>query len=115
MGLVGKTGSAVLLVARYYGRAASAGSTLSSRATSSSTITHAQSRTHDRGRPRVPVLYIDRGVIVLNKPPGLVSQGTSTLSSVAPGPVTAKTMMRPPTTSGTVFDDVLDGTVITSF
>jgi 23S rRNA-/tRNA-specific pseudouridylate synthase len=97
MGLV-KTSSAVA----YYGRAASAGPGL----TLLSTTT--QSR-RTCGRPPVGVLYIDRGVIVLNKPPGLVSQGTS--SSVAP--VAAKSHVQEKTTlpSRTAFDDVLDGTV----
>lgn len=97
MGL-GKTSSVVVAC---YGRAASsAGSALSSRATGTTT----QPRTCAR-RPRV--LYIDRGVIVLNKPPGLVSQGTSSVA-----PVAAKTST-PPTR--TAFDDVLDGTVTTLF
>ncbi|KAI0288528.1 pseudouridine synthase [Russula brevipes] len=39
-----------------------------------SIITQTRSRRRLGG---VPVLYVDRGVIVLNKPPGLVSQGTS--------------------------------------
>jgi len=60
------------------------------------------SRTY--GRP-AGVLYIDRGVIALNKPPGLVSQGTSSVA-----PVTAKSG-RKDTSSRTAFDDVLDGTL----
>ena len=70
------------------------------------------------GRP-ADVLYVDRGVIVLNKPPGLVSQGTSS----AKAPVAAKSHHRQETTrtalltstSRTAFDDVLDGTVSDSF
>lgn len=95
MGL-GKTSSVVVAC---YG-AASAGSSLSSRATGTTTQS-----LRTCGRPRV--LYIDRGVIVLNKPPGLVSQGTSSVA-----PVAAKTTT-PPTR--TAFDDVLDGTVTTLF
>jgi hypothetical protein len=54
------------------------------------------------------VLYVDRGVIVLNKPPGLESQGTSRSSTKADvkkddGPGT-----RPRVISA--FDNVLDGT-----
>jgi hypothetical protein len=98
MGL-GKTSSVVVAC---YRRAASAGLALSSRATG--TTTQPLARTCAR-RPRV--LYIDRGVIVLNKPPGLVSQGTSSIA-----PVAAKTTT-PPTR--TAFDDVLDGTVTTLF
>jgi hypothetical protein len=54
---------------------------------------------------RLGVLYKDRGVIVLNKPPGLVSQGTSSTAASAKndGPETT-----PPRTA---FDNVLDGTV----
>ena len=90
-------------------RAASAGSALLSRTT--------QSRTRICGRPAGPdVLYIDRGVIVLNKPPGLVSQGTSSVVA----PVAAKNHHRQETTplptsiSRTAFDDVLNGTVQTT-
>ncbi|KAF8482798.1 pseudouridine synthase [Russula ochroleuca] len=52
---------------------------------------------------RLGVLYKDRGVIVLNKPPGLVSQGTSSTAASAKndGPETT-----PPRTA---FDNVLDG------
>jgi hypothetical protein len=60
------------------------------------------------------VLYIDRGVIVLNKPPGLVSQGTSSVEA----PIAAKDHHHQETTtlpSRTAFDDVLDGTVTTLF
>ena len=88
----------------YYGRAASAGST---RTLLLSTTT---------GRPPgASVLYIDRGVIVLNKPPGLVSQGTS---RVVLAPVAAKSHHRQETTTlprRTAFDDVLDGTVYKLF
>jgi hypothetical protein len=128
MGL-GKTSSVVA----YYGRAAAsaAGSTLF-KFKLLSTTTQSQSRTRTRtcqpgreccGRPGV--LYIDRGVIVLNKPPGLVSQGTSSVE--APTVVTAKshrhrhrhhqetTTLPQATSSRTAFDDVLDGTVTNSF
>jgi hypothetical protein len=61
------------------------------------------------------VLYIDRGVIVLNKPPGLVSQGTTSVEA----PIAAKGHHHQETTtlvpSRTAFDDVLDGTVTTLF
>jgi hypothetical protein len=70
-----------------YGRAA--GSTLSTTARTC-------------GRPGV--LYEDRGVIVLNKPPGLVSQGTSRA-------VDAKNDYPETTPPRAAFDDVLDGTV----
>lgn len=95
MGL-GKTSS---VVAYCGGRAASAGSAFKLL----STTTLSQSRTG--GRPGVPVLYIDRGVIVLNKPPGLVSQGTSSAA-----PVAAKSHRPEATPPRTPFDDVLDGT-----
>jgi hypothetical protein len=108
MGLGNKTGSVV--VAHCYGRAASAGSALSSRATTS-TGTTTQSRTSAYDRRPARVLYMDRGVIVLNKPPGLVSQGTSI---AAPVTVAAKTTTRL-LPARTAFDDVLDGTVIISF
>jgi hypothetical protein len=68
----------------------SAGSTLSKTA-----------RTY--GRPGV--LYEDRGVILLNKPPGLVSQGTSGRAADAKKDCPETTPPR------TAFDDVLDGTV----
>ncbi|KAI9507430.1 pseudouridine synthase [Russula earlei] len=51
---------------------------------------------------RTGVLYLDRGVIALNKPPGLVSQGTSLGSTN----LDAKNDHGPPTTSA--FNDVLD-------
>lgn len=107
MGL-GKTTSAVAYY--YYGRAASARrSTLSRLCTRT---TQSRTRTSVCGsRPTDHVLYVDRGVIVLNKPPGLVSQGTSR----AEAPVAAKRHHRQetttlPTSSRTAFDDVLDGT-----
>jgi len=60
----------------------------------------------------VTVLYVDRGVIVLNKPPGLVSQGTSrsrtnadTKMTQSDGPGT-----RPRVISA--FNNVLDGTAL---
>jgi hypothetical protein len=55
------------------------------------------------GRPGV--LYEDRGVIVLNKPPGLVSQGTSSTAADAKSDCPETTPPR------AAFDDVLDGTV----
>ena len=61
---------------------------------------------------RPSVLYKDRGVIVLNKPPGLVSQGTS---STTAGPKNIP-LTAPPRRAA--FNDVLDGTVqrfVTSF
>lgn len=60
-----------------------------------------------RGRPHlgVTVLYVDRGVIVVNKPPGLVSQG-STAMATAPR-ITAAAAPVP--LAGTVFNGVLDG------
>ncbi|KAH9985998.1 pseudouridine synthase [Russula compacta] len=42
-----------------------------------------QTRTGSRPSPGPGVLYVDRGLIVLNKPPGLVSQGTTSTSSTA--------------------------------
>jgi hypothetical protein len=78
--------------------------------------------------PSPGVLYVDRGVIVLNKPPGLVSQGTSrssggvpvTASTAAPttsNPAT-RTRLNPPLVlasmapapPGSAFNDVLNGT-----
>jgi len=50
----------------------------------------------------VPVLYVDRGVIVLNKPPGLVSQGTSESRAAQDA-----RMDFPPAASA--FNDVLEG------
>jgi hypothetical protein len=112
MGLLGsKTSSAV--VAYYYGRAAAASAasagSMMSRLLRSTTTHSPQSRTPSRtcyadshDPSGASVLYVDRGVIVLNKPPGLVSQGTTT-SSVAP----VATSRSPPKTA---FDDVLDGT-----
>jgi len=103
MGLGTKTSS----VLAYSGRAARAraGPT---RALLSNLSTTAQSRTWtSAGRPCV--LYIDRGVIVLNKPPGLVAQGTSSAA-----PIAAKSH-RPETTTQprTAFDYVLQGTAKT--
>jgi hypothetical protein len=95
-------GSTSSVVAYYYGRAASAaGSTLLL-----STTTQSRSRTC-AGRP-ADVLYIDRGVIALNKPPGLVVQGTSSVEA----PVAVKGHHRQETKklpNRTAFDDVLDG------
>jgi hypothetical protein len=126
--LVGKT-SSESVVAYYYrdGRAqaarASAGSKLLSTMTTttqSRLLPRSLARTSGCGRPAAPgVLYVDRGVIVLNKPPGLVSQGTSRVTVEAP--VVTKSHHRqetttlPTTTSRTAFDDVLDGTVTNSF
>jgi hypothetical protein len=78
------------------------------------------------GLPSPGVLYVDRGVIVLNKPPGLVSQGTSRstggvkASTAAPttGNPATRTRLKPPLAlastapapPGSAFDDVLDGT-----
>ena len=93
MGL-GKTSS---VVAYCGSRAASARSTFKLLSTTT------QSRTG--GRPGVPVLYIDRGVIVLNKPPGLVSQGTSSTA-----PVAAKSHRPEAAPPRTPFDDLLHGT-----
>ncbi len=76
-------------VVHYYGRAVSAGSTLST-----------TTRTCG-GRPSPGVLYVDRGVIVLNKPPGLVSQG---MSSAA---VARKNHRPEMTLPRAAFDDVL--------
>jgi hypothetical protein len=125
MGL-GKTGSAVVA---YYGRGRAATTSTSCVAGSTlfrllSTTTQSDSRTRRTcccGRPP-GVLYVDRGVIVLNKPPGLVSQGT-TSSVAAATPVAAKShdqktsaaTVTLPTTRRTAFDDVLDGTVATLF
>lgn len=98
MGL-GKTSS----VLAYSGRAARA------RAESTRTwlSTTAQSRTRtSAGRPSV--LYIDRGVIVLNKSPGLVAQGTSSAA-----PIAAKSHLPETTQPRTAFDDVLQGTAKT--
>jgi hypothetical protein len=98
MGL-GKTWSVVV----HFGRAgaASAGSMLLSTTT--------RTRTCGRPSPSPGVLYVDRGVIVLNKPPGLVSQGTSESSAAV-----AVKNRRPETAlSRTAFDDVLNGTVQT--
>ncbi|KAF8502375.1 pseudouridine synthase [Russula emetica] len=96
MGL-GKTGSAV---AYYYGRAASAGPARRGSTFKLSSTTTQSRRTSTRtcGRTPAGVLYIDRGVIVLNKPPGLVSQGTSS-SVLAPVTVAAKTHLQETTTS----------------
>ncbi len=94
MGL-GKTWSVVV----HFDRAVSAGSMLLSTTT----------RTRTCSRPSPGVLYVDRGVIVLNKPPGLVSQGTSKSSAAV-----AVKNRRPVTAlSRTAFDDVLNGTVQT--
>lgn len=54
---------------------------------------------------RLGVLYKDRGVIILNKPPGLVSQGTSSTAAKAKNDCPET----PPPRAA--FDDVLDGTV----
>lgn len=85
-----------------------------------STTTHSLARTRTCGRPgQGPppgILYIDRGVIVLNKPPGLVSQGTSSIAPVAaakrPSHLQNTTTQTLP--ARTAFDDVLDGTVFTN-
>jgi hypothetical protein len=123
--LVGKTSSVVAYYCRD-GRAAraSAGSTrkLLSTTTTQSRLLWSLARTSGCGRPAAPrVLYVDRGVIVLDKPPGLVSQGTSRVTPVE-APVVAKshhrqetTTLPTTTTSRTAFDDVLDGTVTNSF
>lgn len=132
--LVGKTSS---VVAYYYyrdgGRAASLSHSAGSKLLSTTTRTTqsrlprslALARTSGCDRPAPPrVLYVDRGVIVLNKPPGLVSQGTASSVAVV-APVAAKSHHRQETTtlpttststsSRTAFDDVLDGTVTNSF
>jgi hypothetical protein len=54
---------------------------------------------------RLGVLYKDRGVIVLNKPAGLVSQGTSSTAARAKYDCPETPQPR------AAFDDVLDGTV----
>jgi len=58
----------------------------------------------------VTVLYVDRGVIVLNKPPGLVSQGTSrpTRSTKSDAKKSDGPRTRPRVISA--FNNVLDGT-----
>jgi hypothetical protein len=62
------------------------------------------------------VLYVDRGVIVLNKPPGLVSQGTSRLAATrtrtAPPLASSQALVLTPAPApqGSAFDDVLNGT-----
>lgn len=95
-------GSTSLILANYCGRAASA--TWSTPRSLLSTTTQSRSRA---GRP-VDVLYVDRGVIVLNKPPGLVVQGTSIETPVAAkGHHRRQETIKPP--SRTAFDDVLDG------
>jgi 23S rRNA-/tRNA-specific pseudouridylate synthase len=57
------------------------------------------------------VLYVDRGVIVLNKPPGLVSQATApshrnTSGSGENRAISGKNVHHPPAST---FDDVLNG------
>ena len=52
----------------------------------------------------VTVLYVDRGVIVVNKPPGLVSQGNTAMMATA----TRSTAAGPPS-QALAFNDVLDG------
>jgi hypothetical protein len=61
------------------------------------------------------VLYVDRGVIVLNKPPGLVSQGTSRLAATrtSPLPLAPQALVLAPARQGSAFDDVLNGTKLT--
>jgi 23S rRNA-/tRNA-specific pseudouridylate synthase len=68
------------------------------------------------GPPAAPgVLYVDRGVIVLNKPPGLVSQGcTSTARGTAAllNETNDRATMQQQLTPESAFNDVLDGTNI---
>jgi hypothetical protein len=58
----------------------------------------------------VTVLYVDRGVIVVNKPRGLVSQGNTATRS------TAAAMVAPaPPSQALAFNDVLEGKLRTFF
>lgn len=71
--------------------------------------------TQTRGRPGV--LYVDRGVIVLNKPPGLISQATGPshgTSGTGVDVVLSGKHDRPPAAPPprSAFNDVLDGTFI---
>jgi hypothetical protein len=124
--LVGKTSSVVAYYCRdgdgHAASAASAGSKLLSTTTTTQSrlLPRSLARTSGCGRPAAPgVLYVDRGVIVLNKPPGLVSQGTSRVTVEAPVVMKShhrqETTTLPTTTSRTAFDDVLDGTITNSF
>jgi len=63
-----------------------------------------------RGHPHLGVtaLYVDRGVIVVNKPPGLVSQGSTAKATVPRSTAPAA----PAPLAGAAFNDVLDGTKI---
>ena len=59
----------------------------------------------------VTVLYVDRGVIVVNKPPGLVSQGNTAMMATATATRrTAAAVVAPaPPSQALAFNDVLDG------
>jgi 23S rRNA-/tRNA-specific pseudouridylate synthase len=59
----------------------------------------------------VTVLYVDRGVIVVNKPPGLVSQGNAATRSTAAAAVVAPA----PPSQALAFNDVLEGKLRTFF
>jgi hypothetical protein len=67
-----------------------------------SIISARTAQTRSRRLGGVPVLYVDRGVIVLNKPPGLVSQGTSESRAAGDAKIDF-----PPAASA--FNDVLEG------
>ena len=58
----------------------------------------------------VTVLYVDRGVIVVNKPPGLVSQGNAATRSTA-----AAVVAPAPPSQALAFNDVLEGKLRTFF
>jgi hypothetical protein len=81
----------------------------------SGSVASAATSTQTRSRPGV--LYVDRGVIVLNKPPGLISQAAGP-SHGAPGTGVDVALSgkhdcppaAPPPRSA--FNDVLDGTFI---
>ena len=62
------------------------------------------------GHPHLGVtaLYVDRGVIVVNKPPGLVSQGSTAMATAPRSTAPAA----PALLAGAAFNDVLDGTNI---
>ena len=65
-----------------------------------------QTRTGSSPSPGPGVLYVDRGVIVLNKPPGLVSQGTTSTSSAAVDSATGTPLRL---AGSSAFNNVLDG------
>lgn len=103
--LLGKRSSGSVKALRGLGRAAQSTRT-------------ARRASEARGSPGA--LYVDRGVIVLNKPPGLVSQGASTTSMASTGtaalnatndrPAASVAMPPPPAPPESAFNDVLDGT-----